>query len=141
MRLFWQPKAPRSLDHELLWLGVGSASIALGYLWLRFQLPFPGCRFHDLTGLPCATCGATRCIIQISHGNFLDAFIWNPIVFAAAMVAAVALLYCAAVVTFRLPRLRIAGFGGLTRRFLPWTLLLLLMLNWVYALWFSPKIY
>ena len=37
--------------------------------------------FHDLTNLPCMTCGMTRCAIQFFRGRFLAALQWNPFVF------------------------------------------------------------
>ena len=39
--------------------------------------------FHEITGLPCVTCGMTRCGIQFFHGHFLTALKWNPLVFSA----------------------------------------------------------
>ena len=34
---------------------------------------FPGCTFHQLTGLNCPGCGATRALHALLHGDFLTA--------------------------------------------------------------------
>ena len=73
------------IDHELIWLSVSLVSLTIAALWLAIGLPWPRCVFHELTGLPCVTCGMTRCGIQFFHGHFLAALKWDPLVFAAAV--------------------------------------------------------
>jgi len=81
MRLSVRRLAPGELDHELIWLSASVLSLAFAAVWLTLGLPWPHCMFHDLTNLPCVTCGMTRCAIQFFHGHFLAAFQWNPFVF------------------------------------------------------------
>ena len=61
--------------------GTVVAGGALAAAWFRLGLPLPVCRFRELTGLPCATCGATRMIEALLHGRILEAAAWNPLVF------------------------------------------------------------
>src|SRR5437016_13411111 len=74
--------APGELVHELLWLSVSLSSLVAAAAWLALGLPWPHCAFHELTGLPCVTCGATRSAIAFFHGNIVSAWKWNPLVFA-----------------------------------------------------------
>jgi hypothetical protein len=83
MQLVRRRLVPPELDHELIWLTVSFGSLAFAAIWLAFGLPWPRCAFHDVTGLPCVTCGMTRSAIQFFHGNFLPALRWNPLVFVA----------------------------------------------------------
>lgn len=39
----------------------------------------PPCLFHELTGLHCPGCGATRAVHQLLHGHLLAAFRYNPL--------------------------------------------------------------
>ncbi|HEM49107.1 MAG TPA: DUF2752 domain-containing protein [Caldithrix sp.] len=42
------------------------------------------CRFHELTGLDCPTCGISRSFYAITHFNFKDAFtyhLFGPLLF------------------------------------------------------------
>ena len=41
--------------------------------------PAPSAR---VTGCPCPTCGATRCVLALLHGRVAEAPAWNPLVFA-----------------------------------------------------------
>ena len=52
----------------------------------------PGCAFKRLTGLACATCGLTRCVLALGRWDWSAAFRWHP-----AAAVAMALLPVAAV--------------------------------------------
>lgn len=70
--------------HLLLFLGC-----LTGYTWLYLQLSNPSfhhpaagiCILKQTTGIPCPSCGSTRAILSILHGDFLQAFQWNPLGF------------------------------------------------------------
>src|SRR5260370_35934300 len=110
MQVNQRPLAQGETDHELIWLAVSIGSLALATAWLALGLPWPRCVFHELTGLPCVTCGMTRCAIQFFHGHFLAALKWNPIVFTALSGVMAFDLYAFATLTTRAPRLRISFF-------------------------------
>lgn len=45
------------------------------------------CLFKQLTSLPCPSCGSTRAILELAHGNLLQAFLLNPIgIFLAGLL-------------------------------------------------------
>ncbi len=71
------------------WVAMGALFGVLG-AWTAASLqPFssflPGCAFKQLTGIPCATCGLTRCVMALGHWDWRAAFHWHP---AAACLAA-----------------------------------------------------
>ena len=39
----------------------------------------PLCIFHTITGLPCPSCGMTRAVISLGHGDIRAAFFLNPV--------------------------------------------------------------
>jgi len=39
------------------------------------------CPFHSITGLDCPFCGGQRMLIELMHGNILEAFSLNPVLF------------------------------------------------------------
>ena len=68
--LTWRRLAPLEIDHEALWLLVGSASLCLlGVALATPGIQLPRCAFKTITGLPCPTCGLTRTIIALSRGD------------------------------------------------------------------------
>ena len=68
-----------------------------GYIWLYLnfthffasQSKFTVCLFKNVTGIPCPSCGITRSILSLAHGNIQEAFYLNPlgiIVFGAIII-------------------------------------------------------
>jgi Protein of unknown function (DUF2752) len=134
MRLRVQRLAPGEIDHELIWLSVSLASLGLAAVWLIVGLPWPRCVFHDLTGLPCITCGMTRCGIQFFHGHLLAALKWNPLVFMALCSLTAFDFYAFATLAARGPRLRIRFGTQKAKTFVRIALISTLALNWIYLL-------
>ena len=134
MRLRVRRLSPGEIDHELIWLGVSLASLGLAAAWLTIGLPWPRCIFHEITSLPCITCGMTRCGIQFFHAHFLTALKWNPLVFAALCGMTAFDLYAFATLATRGPRLRISFDTQTARTFVRGAVISALVLNWIYLL-------
>jgi hypothetical protein len=134
MRLLVRRLSPGEIDHELIWLSVSLASLGLAAVWLTIGLPWPRCMFHEITSLPCVTCGMTRCGIQFFHAHFLSALKWNPLVFAALCGLTAFDLYAFATLATRGPRLRISFDTQTARTFVRGAVISALVLNWIYLL-------
>lgn len=122
------------VDYELVYLGASLTSLSLAAVWFALGLPWPNCVFHDITGLPCLTCGMTRCGIQFFHGHFLMALKWNPLVFTALCVVIAFDVYVLAMLVTRAPRLRIHLSTQREKTFLRASVVSALALNWMYLL-------
>src|SRR5438046_3904972 len=125
---------PGETDYELIWFTVSVGSLSLAATWFALGMPWPRCAFHELIGLPCGTCGMTRCAIQFFHGHFLAALKWNPLVFTALCGIMAFDLYAFAILTTRAPRLRISFVTQRARTFVRVSVILALALNWIYLL-------
>jgi hypothetical protein len=134
MQLVRRHLVPPELDHELIWLTVSFGSLAFAAIWLAFGLPWPRCAFHDVTGLPCVTCGMTRSAIQFFHRNFLSALRWNPLVFVALCGLSIFDAYAFVVLVARVPRLRLAKFSSAGKFFVRALVITSLGANWGYLL-------
>jgi len=134
MRLRVRRLSPGEIDHELIWLSVSLASLGLAATWLTIGLPWPRCMFHEITSLPCVTCGMTRCGIQYFHAHFLAALKWNPLVFTALSSMTVFDLYASFVLVTRAPRLRIRFSARTPKTFARVSIVSALALNWTYLL-------
>ena len=134
MQLRVRRLSPGEIDHELIWLGVSLASVGLAAAWLTMGLPWPRCIFHEITSLPCVTCGMTRCGIQFFHAHFLAALQWNPLVFMALCSVTAFDLYASFVLVTRAPRLRICFYNQTAKTFVRGMVIAALMLNWIYLL-------
>ena len=134
MQLHWRKPAPPELDHELLWLTVSLGTGLALAAWFAARLPTPHCLFHSLTGLPCATCGATRAAIQFFHGHFGASFLFNPLAFLAFCSLIAFDLYALCVVLTRAPRLRLENFSPAERFAARSIAIALVAGNWFYLL-------
>jgi hypothetical protein len=90
--------------------------------------------FHDITGLPCVTCGMTRCGIQFFHGHFLAALKWNPLIFAFLCGVTAFDLYACVVLITRASRLRIRFCTQGAKTLVRVSIVSALVLNWIYLL-------
>jgi hypothetical protein len=126
--------ASGELDHELIWLSASVLSLGLAAAWLTVGLPWPRCMFHELTKLPCVTCGMTRCGIQFFHGHFLAALKWNPFVFAVICGIIAFDVYALGTLIARTPRLRIRLSTQRAKTFLRISVISVLVINWAYLL-------
>src|ERR1700720_2467651 len=134
MQLARRHLAPAELDHELVWLSVSLGSLGCAALWFAVGLPWPRCVFHDLTGLPCLTCGATRSTIAFLHGNFVAAWLWNPVAFLALCGITLFDLYALSVLVIRAKRLRVVLLSECAKQFTRFIVIAALALNWIYLL-------
>lgn len=125
---------PGEIDHELVWLSASLVSLTLAVAWFALGFPWPQCGFHSLTGLPCITCGMTRCAIQFFHGHFLAAFQWNPLIFTVLCAVLLFDLYAFAVLITRAPRLRVHVSSPGANKFVRVSIIFVLVLNWSYLL-------
>lgn len=71
----------------------------IGYGWLLFSFQhehqiqnqeFTVCLFKKVTTFPCPSCGTTRSVLQLSHGNLLSAILLNPFGILVAIIMLVA---------------------------------------------------
>ena len=66
------------------WLALGilaAVSLLLVGAWaLHARLMIlPTCPMKAYLGIPCATCGLTRCVLALSKGHWTEAFHWHPV--------------------------------------------------------------
>jgi hypothetical protein len=128
-----RPLPPGEHDPELLALGGSAGALACGYAWMANGLPLPPCALYAITGCPCPTCGATRCVLALLHGRVGEAFGWNPMVFAGLAALALVNLYTAAALVARLPRLRLS-VSRMEGRVLRVAFVITMAANWTYEI-------
>jgi hypothetical protein len=126
----WRRLRTGELDHELIWLSVSVSGALIAWIWLKLGLRTPVCVFHELTGIACPACGATRCLRFVFRGQWMSAFLINPMIFVTGVLFVAYDLYAATVLLLRLPRLRFdaipAWLGWTARVGIP----AIILLNW-----------
>jgi hypothetical protein len=65
------------------WIALAALASALGIRLLGLLEPWlpplPACPLKALTGIPCATCGLTRCVLALGQGRWQEALHWHPV--------------------------------------------------------------
>jgi len=78
-------------------VALGTLLAALGTWAAGFLQPvsglLPGCAFKRLTGIACATCGLTRCLLALGRWDWAGAFHWHPVATAAAALLPLAAVW------------------------------------------------
>ena len=87
-----------------------------------------------MTGIPCPTCGMTRGMASLLHGDVHTALLLNPLGMLLLLGMVIYLAYAVVVVSARLPRLRWEPLSKGSIRFLRWSAVLLIAGNWVYLM-------
>jgi hypothetical protein len=132
--LTWRRLDPLEVDHEALWLLVGSASLCLlGVALATPGIQLPLCGFKTISGLPCPTCGITRTIIALSRGDLARGLFMNPLAAILCGAGLLYLLYAAIVLALRLPRFRptVTTTGARRLRIAAFTAL---AVNWIWLI-------
>lgn len=80
----------------------------IGFFVARFipiavLVPFWGCGFRKVTGIPCPGCGLTRVADRVAHLNVLGALKANPLGTVAAVGFGVAIVLSIAHLAFKAP--------------------------------------
>lgn len=134
MRVVWRRLPPGEFNHELVWLVVSLAALLGGAVWLHLGLLWPRCPFLMVTGYPCLTCGATRCVISFLHGNFSGAWLWNPLALVTLCGVVLYDVYAAIVLLARFPRLRATEWTRGEKNAIRIAVIALLAVNWIYLI-------
>ena len=71
----------------LAWWWFAASSMVLAALPLAPAIAgaVPACPLRRWTGIPCLTCGGTRAIVALAHGDVFGAVALNPLVAVAAI--------------------------------------------------------
>ena len=112
--------------------GIAVLGTAIVGLLRLDRLPFSVCYLKALTGIPCPTCGSTRAVGCLAHGDLPGAFAMNPLA-TAALLALVPWALCdlALLTRGRALGLSVSPRGGQVLRI---AVVVALVANWAYLI-------
>ncbi|MGE5174143.1 MAG: DUF2752 domain-containing protein [Betaproteobacteria bacterium] len=103
MRVKFKKRTPGRIEFGIIY-GV-IALFVLCAVRMFPVFPFaPSCVFKGLTGLPCPTCGSTRSVVHLVHGDISGALMMNPLTAMCFIAAILFFLYSLITLVFDLPR-------------------------------------
>lgn len=133
MKIYSVPRPPNALPIgafvmlPLFGLPLGAWAIEHGYI------SFATCGMKLLANKPCLSCGATRATIRLFHGEFLTAFLLQPMIillyFAMLLWGAISLI---SLLRNRLVLIDLTNKESLIFKI---SLVAIPVLNWTYLVW------
>jgi hypothetical protein len=132
MRLFLKKPAPDQIEFGIIYGGIALVMLAAGRLTPILSFA-PDCVFKGLTGIPCLTCGSTRAVVHLSHGDILPALAVNPLTTLCLISAVLYFIYSLMSVVFDLPRIRFL-FTDQEKNVMRAGAVILLLVQWVYLI-------
>jgi hypothetical protein len=130
MQIVLNKRTPGGIEFGIIYGGIVLLALLAGR-FLPVLAIAPSCAFKALTGMPCPTCGSTRSIVYLSHGEVASAFFMNPLVLAAALAALVYLFYSLFTFFFVVPRIVVA-LSGKEKDRIRYLAVLIILGNWLY---------
>ena len=104
MRLYLKKKSSNQIEFGIIYGGIALVMLGAGRL-LPILSFAPDCVFKGLTGIPCPTCGSTRSVVHLAHGDILSALAMNPLTTLCLLAAIVYFIASLMSVAFDLPRI------------------------------------
>ncbi len=97
------------------------------------QLGLPPCFFHQLTGIPCPTCGMTTSFAHTVRFHFYEAFVTQPFGMLACVLMALLIPLSFVMMRRRVPWMKVMTARGSNA--VMFALLALFLAAWVYKIW------
>ncbi|HEX9019901.1 MAG TPA: DUF2752 domain-containing protein [Nitrospirota bacterium] len=129
MRFSLKKRASGQIEFGIIYGGI--ALLALVTARFLPVLTLPSCAFKGLTGLPCPTCGSTRSVVHLAHGDILHSLAMNPLTALCFLGAVVYLLYSLITLMPGIPRLGIV-LTAREKNAVRIVAIHLLLVNWFY---------
>lgn len=96
------------------------------------QLGLPPCFFHQMTGIPCPTCGMTTSFAHTVRLHFYDAFIAQPFGLLACLITMALIPLSALMMRRRVPWMKMLTMRGSNT--VMYVLIVLFFAAWVYKI-------
>ena len=119
----------------------------MGYLWLFFSLTNKSafssngptvCLFKKVTSIPCPSCGSTRSVLSLLHGEIEQAFLLNPIGIILFLILTISPIWIALDCLLKKDSL----FNSyrktehiLKQKLVAFPLIMLVLLNWIWNIY------
>jgi len=104
MQVIFNKRNPGQIEFGIIY-----GSIALLALLAARLVPIasivPSCAFKGLWGVPCPTCGSTRAVVHLSHGEIAAALAMNPVVALVIVFAVIFFFYSLIALMFDLRKI------------------------------------
>jgi hypothetical protein len=132
MHVFSKKRTEGDIEFGMVYGGIAILVLCAAH-FLPILSFFPDCVFHSITGLPCPTCGSTRAVERLAHGDFLSAIAIQPLTSFCFMAAVLYFMYSLGALIRGSCRISIT-FTDKEGTVLRTTALVIVLTNWLYLI-------
>jgi hypothetical protein len=79
MQVIFNKRHPGQTEFGIIYGSIAFLALLAARLGLIASMA-PSCAFKGLLGVPCPTCGSTRAVVHLSHGEIASALTMNPVI-------------------------------------------------------------
>lgn|SRR5208283_5068983 len=130
MHLVYKKRANGQIEFGIIYGGIALLALCAAR-FLPVLAFLPSCPVHDLTGLPCPTCGSSRSIVYLAQGNILSSLTINPLAALCVIAAILYFLYSLVAFTLGIPKINIQNTER-EKNIIRICALTLILANWLY---------
>jgi len=91
MRLTVQPRIPGQIELSIIFGTIALLALVSARLLPGLEI-MPSCPFRAITGIPCPSCGITRSLVHLAHGDISGSLFLNPL-FSLALLFSIFLFF------------------------------------------------
>lgn len=92
MRVFLKKREHGRIEFGIIYGGIALLALLAARFGPLASLA-PSCAFKGLLGVPCPTCGSTRAVVHLSHGEIASALAMNPVITLVIVFAVLFFFY------------------------------------------------
>jgi len=127
----------RNRLYLLLGFGLFAGYVWLTWSWLQTEnhQTFTPCLFKNTTSIACPSCGSTRSVLLLSHGNFRDALLLNPLGIIMGLIMLIAPFWLLYDIAFKKDTIYTSYHKAENFIKIKWvaiTLIILVLINWAW---------
>jgi uncharacterized protein DUF2752 len=104
MRIIFKKRNPGHIEFGIIYGGIALLALLAARLDRALSMA-PTCVFKGISGIPCPTCGSTRSLVHLSHGDIASAMTMNPIVTLIVLFAILFFFYALITLMFNFRRI------------------------------------
>lgn len=132
MRFILKQRTPGQIEFGIIYGGI--AIFALCVAWFLPSFAFsPSCSFRALTGIPCPTCGSTRSVVHLAHGDIIASLSMNPLISMCFLAAVPYFFYSIMTLTPHFSRLYVS-LTEHEKYAARYGIIILVLMNWIYLI-------
>jgi hypothetical protein len=104
MRIVFGKRSPGQVEFGLIYGGIALLALCAARVFPALSF-FPSCALKGLFGISCPTCGSTRAVVHLAHGDLFEALAMNPLITLSFIVAVLLFLYSLVALALDLSRI------------------------------------